>query len=86
MTEELRRGHSLEIVPPAQSPSQPEAAQPENLAPGGEPGGEDVLLIDGEVVPYLKTAEGIRIYYQKPAASIIEAARSYVDTQPDISK
>lgn len=43
----------------------------------------EVLLIDGEVIPYSKTTEGYRIYYQPPTPDLPSAARSYVDTQPE---
>lgn len=83
MPEERRRGHSIEIIAPGQSTPGLEAALPEDLAAGVDAGDEEVLLIDGKVVPYRRTTEGVRIYYQPPANSLIEAARGFVDTQPE---
>ena len=85
MAEERRRGHSIEIIAPGQSTHGLEAAQPENLAAGAEASDEDIVLIDGKVVPYRRTTEGVRIYYQPPANSLIEAARDFVGTQPEES-
>lgn len=76
--EEERRGYSIEI----------RGAAPEALGvPGAEALGEDaaaeVLRIDGEDVPFLRTSQGYRIYYQPPTPDLLSAARSFVDTQPE---
>lgn len=42
----------------------------------------DVLRIDGEEIAYLKTADGFQVYYEPPKPTLIEAAKSYVETQP----
>lgn len=86
MAEEQRRGHSLEITPTERLPGGLERSLPESLAAGVAPSDEEILLIDGEVVPYLRTPEGVRIYYQPPAANLIEAARNFVDTQREESE
>jgi hypothetical protein len=81
MTEERRRGYHIEI-----RSSQKAVAAGRELPAGDHTfsagaGEEETLLIDGKVVPYLTTPEGIRIYYQPPAQNLLEAARSFVDTQ-----
>lgn len=42
----------------------------------------EVLLIDGEVVPYIKTKDGYSIYYEPISSDLSSAAKNYVDTQP----
>lgn len=94
MTEEIRRGHSIRIysieafigspnlselrdnfVASPKSATQFEALSADNDER------QDVLTIDGEIVPYVHTQEGYRIYYQPPTETLLDAARSYVDTQ-----
>ena len=85
MATELRRGYVIEIQ------SRQPATRDGELAPDASPttpdsATGDVLLIDGNVIPYLRTQEGVRIYYQPPQQDLLSAARSYVDTQPEKSQ
>ena len=84
MTEELRRGYHIEVIP-AENQAEINAVQPEgvdipDIAGDANQTGE-TLLIDGEPTPYIRTDEGYRIFYQPPAPTLLEAARDYVDTQ-----
>lgn len=82
MLKEERRGYNIEIRSSSPSERTTTIVFSEGVTPEGEDGSE-VLLIDGKVVPYLKTSEGYRIYYQPPAPDLPSAARIYVDTQPE---
>ncbi len=82
MLKEERRGYNIEIRSSSPSERTTTTVFSEGVTPEGEDGSE-VLLIDGKVVPYIKTSEGYRIYYQPPAPDLPSAARSYVDTQPE---
>ena len=42
----------------------------------------DVLRVDGEEIAYITTDGGYQIYYESPKPTLVEAARSYVETQP----
>ncbi|MEW4461463.1 hypothetical protein AB1K42_25485 [Roseibium algicola] len=99
MAEETRRGYSIRIESVRSLVDDPNlsdlrdklATSPssgptfESLIQSSE-GNAEVLLIDGEIVPHIETDEGIRIYYQPPEQSLLEAARSFVDTQPETSQ
>ena len=80
METENRRGYVIEI-----QSGQPAPAAALEASPAADSESEDVLLIDGQVVPYIATQEGIRIYYQAPEKDLLSAARSFVDTQPEKS-
>jgi hypothetical protein len=86
MVSERRRGYHIEVRSAA--PSAPGAASLTAEASAGVHASaeNEVLLIDGKVVPYAKTQEGFRIYYQAPEKDLLTAARSYVDTQREKSK
>ena len=81
MFKEERRGYNIEIRSSEPSERTTTTVFSEGVTPQREDGGE-VLLIDGKVVPYIKTSEGYRIYYQPPAPDLPSAARFYIDTQP----
>ncbi len=82
MLKEKRRGYDIEIRSSEPSELTTTTVFSEGVTPEGENGSE-VLLIDGKVVPYLKTSEGYRIYYLPPTPDLPSAARIYVDTQPE---
>lgn len=86
MLTENRRGYDIEI----RNSEPPEGSRVTvfsgELSVDGEAeaaSSEEVLIIDGKVVPYIKTSEGYQIYYQPPAPDLPSAARSYIDTQPE---
>ena len=81
MITEQRRGYRIEIRTSAPSTRPREETVPDVAAAVPDSTAPEVLLIDGKVIPYIKTQEGIRIYYQTPKSDLLEAARSYVDTQ-----
>lgn len=39
------------------------------------------LFIDKEEIPFVKTDEGYLIYYQPPEKTLLDAAKSYLNTQ-----
>jgi hypothetical protein len=97
--EEVRRGHSIKIetvetlfsseplseLRDKLSASDHSAPQFESLSV--EPNkSKEVLIIDGEIIPYVEAKDGYRVYYQPAAKSLIEAARSFVDTQPEVKE
>lgn len=41
------------------------------------------LKIDGRPVPFTKSEQGYNIYYMPTKETLIEAARNFVDTQPE---
>lgn len=78
--EETRRGYKITIETEAvEELFIAEAEGAENRAVVES----ETLMIDEKPVPFLRTDEGIRIYYQQPQPDLISAARSYVDTQPE---
>jgi len=83
MTHERRRGYRIEIQGPPKSTTGNKELSSDSRTLAAESDEKEVLLIDEKIVPYLKTPEGYRIYFQPPAADLLEAARSYVDTQPE---
>jgi len=74
-TTEVSRGYVIEIYTPQASSSE---ATPGAAA---DTTSQEILLIDGESVPYLKNAQGYHIYYQPPEDSLLNAARSFIETQ-----
>lgn len=46
----------------------------------------EVLIIDGKPVPFTKSADGYNIYYVPTQNTLLEAARKFVDTQPEKSQ
>lgn len=82
MSEETRRGYKIEVTRKegflATFARTIGLLRTEGAAQQGEE-----LLIDGATVPYLKTEDGYKIYYGSPKPSLIEAARNYIDTQPE---
>lgn len=81
---EQRRGYVIEI----RSSEAPEPSATDGTTLSSDSGivendRDEILLIDGEAVPYIRTSEGYRIYYQPPETDLPSAARSYVDTQPE---
>ena len=88
VTTATHRGHKIEIVSP-EGGIEALAARPEGLPPAVEGRApeevtEDILLIDDEEVPYLATPEGFQVWYQPPKPTLMEAAESYLDTQPEV--
>ena len=97
--EEIRRGYSIKIeTVETLFSSEPlsglreelrasDRSEPHFQSLSVEPNvDKQVLIIDGEIIPYLETQDGYRVYYQPAANSLLEAARSYVDTQPEASE
>lgn len=81
MTEETRRGYKIQIQRESlENPTRSSAAASSESSAVGV-AEDQVLLIDGERVPYLKTKEGYKIYYGAPSETLLEAAQRYVDTQ-----
>jgi len=72
---EVYRGYVIETNTPQVSSSE--------VLPEGEADATvgEVLLVDGESIPYLKNAQGYHIYYQPPEDSLIKSARSFIETQ-----
>lgn len=85
MSEEMRRGYNIKIYKAMPSSSTDEVS-PQLNAVAGDSEGNEVLRIDDTNVPFLKTDQGYRIYYQPPEESLLEAARSYIDTQREKSE
>lgn len=86
MADELRRGYRIEIIQNNSGGIKLETQSTSSHTQSNESEEKEVLLIDGEVVPYVSTTEGFRIFYQPPEGTLLEAARSFVDTQPENSK
>jgi len=85
MTEEVRRGYKIEIYDQPPSNNLDEFSPRLNANPGrSEP--TEALRIDDKNIPYQKTNQGYRIYYQPPEDSLIDAARSFIDTQREKSE
>lgn len=82
MVTEERRGYRIDIDTTAPE-SSPDELPANATSRASESMADEVLRIDGDIVPYLKTPEGFRVYYQPPQNDLLEAARSYVDTQPE---
>jgi len=72
---EVSRGHVIEVSNPQASSSE---ALPEVAA---DTISQEILLIDGEPIPYYKNEQGYHIYYQPPENSLLKAARNFVETQ-----
>lgn len=89
--EELRRGYKIEVLsegdatPRVFSESARESGVDETVAAAREATGE-TLVIDGKPVPFTKSAEGYNIYYMPAESSLMDAARKFVDTQPEKSQ
>ena len=75
MFTEHRRGHVMEIRSgePLESEAEDNAAL---FRASGIEGtsGDEILLIDWEVIPYIRTSEEYHIYYQPPEANLPSAA------------
>ena len=83
MFKEERRGYNIEILTSSDDlePSRTAVFSAEVTTELEE--NREILLIDGEVIPHLKSSDGYQIYYQPPMPDLPSAARSYVDTQPE---
>lgn len=98
MPQEERRGHKIRIETVRTLRSNPDlsllherltaapqaATQDKDIESSGDE--KPVLFIDDQVVPYARTEEGYRVYYQPPEKTLLEAARSFVDTQREASE
>lgn len=80
--EEIRRGYHIKIEETAATRALDNAGA-ELIHATDEERANEILTIDGNAIPYIKSEEGFRIYYQPPKSDLISAARSYVDTQPE---
>lgn len=94
--EELFRGHSILIYNPQDTLSDFHSVNPS----GGEPvwadksstpspiekERDDMLMINGKAIPYTKDATGYYIYYQSVEQNLLDAARSYLETQSEASE
>ncbi len=85
MAEEMRRGYSIAVMgtdAPAfkKFPTELATSSQGEIAKAAE---EELLFIDDEPVPFLKTDDGYFIFFEPAAGTLMEAARSFVDTQPE---
>lgn len=85
---EIRRGYSITI----RSRDDMQAGNAENAPLESVPGAaaaadenlpDEVLTIDERTVPYTASPDGYNIYYMPTEKSLLEAARKFVDTQPE---
>ncbi len=89
--EEVRRGYRIEVLSAEDSASRDlnevalESGVKETVAAAREATGE-MLMIDGKPVPFTKSADGYNIYYMPTENALMEAARKFVDTQPEKSQ
>ncbi len=84
MTEEVWKGYKIkirELSPPSGNapPGNNSVFSTAAPAPHEPTLLDDALQIDGETIPVLKAADGYRIFHMPPSATMIEAARAYVD-------
>ncbi|WP_457796130.1 hypothetical protein [Methylocystis sp. S23] len=80
MTEETRRGYKIEVRNKGNFLTN-FARTIGLIRTEGAQSQKQELLIDGATVPYIKTEEGYKIFYGRPKDTLLEAARSYIDTQ-----
>jgi hypothetical protein len=83
--EEVRRGYKIEILSAGDSAPHAlavESGVDETVAAARAATGE-TLVIDGKPVPFTRSAGGYNIYYMPAENTLIEAARKFVDTQPE---
>lgn len=84
---ETRRGYTIEVLSEDDpfdvfSMAAPSSGVEEIVSAARDETGE-VLMIDGKPVPFTKSADGYNIYYIPTQETLIEAARIFVDTQPE---
>ena len=88
---EIRRGYTIEVLSQEDTASRdfdkfaPESGVEEMVTAAREATGE-TLVIDGKPVPFTKSADGYNIYYMPTENTLLDAARKFVDTQPEKSQ
>nr|WP_306268117.1 hypothetical protein [Pararhizobium sp. IMCC3301] len=88
---EIRRGYVIEVISEENFTSSafneiaPESWFEESVMAARETAGQ-MLTIDGKPVPFTMNSNGYNIYYMPTENTLLEAARKFVDTQPEKSQ
>ena len=87
---ETRRGYTIEVLSEDDvfnvfSLAAPSGGVEEIVSAARDETGE-ILMIDGKPVPFTKSTDGYNIYYIPTQETLLDAARKFVDTQPEKSQ
>jgi hypothetical protein len=86
MTEEVSRGYRIEIRGArsvTEATSGPQHGVLNSSRATGDNPDEEVLLIDGKPIPFVRSPGGYSIYYLVGFPTLLDAARAYVGTQSE---